>query len=121
MDAKRFGVATIVGGIVLFVVGYLIFDMMFGSFYAANVGSAPFASHSSPSNAPPLHVPSFSPSFATSSPAQTGHGCVGLTPKYRSPAIVADSSAAPVSLSTKPATSVVSRSRKHEGPPPHML
>jgi hypothetical protein len=40
MDAKRFGVATLVGGVVLFAVGYLIFDMAFGSFYAANVGSA---------------------------------------------------------------------------------
>ena len=40
MDTKRFGVATLVGGIVLFAVGYLIFNVMFASFYAANIGSA---------------------------------------------------------------------------------
>jgi hypothetical protein len=40
MDTKRFGVATLVGGIVLFAVGYLIFNVMFAGFYAANVGSA---------------------------------------------------------------------------------
>ena len=40
MDAKRFGVATIVGAIVLAVVGYLIFNVMVAGFYAANVGSA---------------------------------------------------------------------------------
>jgi uncharacterized membrane protein len=40
MDTKRFGVATLVGGIALFAVGYLIFNVMFASFYAANVGSA---------------------------------------------------------------------------------
>jgi len=40
MDAKRFLTGTIVGGIVLYVVGYLIFNVAFASFYAANVGSA---------------------------------------------------------------------------------
>ena len=40
MDTKRLLTGTIVGGIVLFAVGYLIFDMLFASFYAANVGSA---------------------------------------------------------------------------------
>src|SRR5215467_3015663 len=40
MDAKRFGVATVVGGIVLYALGYLIFNVMFAGFYAANVGSA---------------------------------------------------------------------------------
>ena len=40
MDAKRFATGTIVGGIVLFFTGYLIFELAFGSFYTANVGSA---------------------------------------------------------------------------------
>jgi hypothetical protein len=40
MDAKRFLVGTIVGGIVLYAVGYLIFSMLFAGFYAANAGSA---------------------------------------------------------------------------------
>src|SRR5262249_20764356 len=40
MDAKRFVVGTLVGGVVIFVVGYLIFTVIFGSFYAANAGSA---------------------------------------------------------------------------------
>ncbi len=40
MDTKRFLAGTIVGGIVLYAVGYLIFSMAFASFYAANAGSA---------------------------------------------------------------------------------
>lgn len=40
MDTKRFGIATLVGGIVLFAVGYVIFNVIFASFYAANAGSA---------------------------------------------------------------------------------
>ena len=40
MDTKRFLAGTIVGGIVLYVVGYLIFTMAFASFYAANAGTA---------------------------------------------------------------------------------
>ena len=40
MGTKRFLAGTIVGGIVLYVVGYLIFSMAFASFYAANVGTA---------------------------------------------------------------------------------
>jgi hypothetical protein len=40
MDVKRLAIGTIVGGITLYVVGYLIFELAFGSFYAANVGSA---------------------------------------------------------------------------------
>jgi hypothetical protein len=40
MDAGRFVTGTIAGGITLYVLGYLIFSMMFASFYAANAGSA---------------------------------------------------------------------------------
>jgi uncharacterized membrane protein len=40
MDAKRFVVGTLVGGVVLYVVGELIFTVAFAAFYAANVGSA---------------------------------------------------------------------------------
>jgi hypothetical protein len=40
MDAKRFVIGTLVGGIVLYATGYLIFNLAFASFYAANVGSA---------------------------------------------------------------------------------
>jgi hypothetical protein len=40
VDTKRFLTGTIVGGIVLYIVGYLIFSMAFASFYAANTGSA---------------------------------------------------------------------------------
>ncbi len=40
MDAKRFVAGTLVGGVVLYVVGYLIFTVAFGRFYAANAGSA---------------------------------------------------------------------------------
>lgn len=40
MDAKRFLAGTVVGGIVLYAVGYLIFTMAFASFYAANAGAA---------------------------------------------------------------------------------
>ena len=40
MDAKRFVMGTLVGGITLFVVGYLMFDLAFANFYAANAGSA---------------------------------------------------------------------------------
>ena len=40
MDAKRLTVATLVGGIVLYAVGYLIFTKAFAGFYAANVGTA---------------------------------------------------------------------------------
>jgi hypothetical protein len=40
MDAKRFLAGTIVGGIVIYAVGYLIFSMAFASFYAANAGTA---------------------------------------------------------------------------------
>jgi len=40
MDIKRFIIGTVVGAITLLVLGYLIFDMAFGEFYAANGGSA---------------------------------------------------------------------------------
>lgn len=40
MDAKRFVIGTLVGGIVLYAVGYLIFGVVFAGFYAVNVGSA---------------------------------------------------------------------------------
>lgn len=40
MDPKRFLIGTVIGGVVLFALGYLVFDLMFGDFYAANSGSA---------------------------------------------------------------------------------
>lgn len=40
MDTKQLATGTIVGGITLFVLGYLIFDLAFASFYLANAGSA---------------------------------------------------------------------------------
>ena len=33
-------IGTLVGGVTLYVVGYLMFDVTFGAFYASNVGSA---------------------------------------------------------------------------------
>ena len=40
MDTKRFATGTIVGGVVLFAAGWLIFSKLFAAFYAANGGSA---------------------------------------------------------------------------------
>ncbi len=40
MDTKRLLAGTIVGGVALYAVGYLIFTVAFGDFYAANAGSA---------------------------------------------------------------------------------
>ena len=40
MGAKRFVVGTLVGGVVLYAVGYVIFTRAFAAFYAANAGSA---------------------------------------------------------------------------------
>ena len=40
MDTKRLVTGTVVGGIVLYGVGYLIFTKAFASYYAANAGSA---------------------------------------------------------------------------------
>lgn len=36
MDAKRFVTGTVVGGVVLFATGYVIFNMLLAGFYAAN-------------------------------------------------------------------------------------
>lgn len=40
MDKKRIVIGTVVGGIAMYVLGYLIFELAFGGFYARNVGSA---------------------------------------------------------------------------------
>ena len=40
MDIKRFIIGTVVGAITLYILGYLIFDLVFAEFYAANAGSA---------------------------------------------------------------------------------
>jgi len=40
MNAKRLVIGMLFGGIVIYALGYLIFILAFGSFYAANVGSA---------------------------------------------------------------------------------
>ena len=40
MDVKRFGIGTLVGGITVYALGWVIFQKAFASFYAANVGSA---------------------------------------------------------------------------------
>lgn len=40
MDIKRLVIGTLVGGIVMYALGYLIFDLAFGDFYTANRGSA---------------------------------------------------------------------------------
>ncbi len=40
MDIKRFIIGTVVGAITLYILGYLIFDLAFAEFYAANAGSA---------------------------------------------------------------------------------
>jgi hypothetical protein len=41
MDAKRFVIGTLVGGITIFFVGYLLFEFLpIGDFYVSNVGSA---------------------------------------------------------------------------------
>jgi hypothetical protein len=40
MDMKRLIVGTVVGGVVGEVLYYLVFDAMFGEFYAANIGMA---------------------------------------------------------------------------------
>ena len=40
MDAKRSLIGALVGAIMLYATGYLIFDLAFENFYRANVGSA---------------------------------------------------------------------------------
>ena len=40
MTTQRFAIGTLVGGLVLFFVGYLIFGIVFVSFFAANTGTA---------------------------------------------------------------------------------
>ena len=40
MDIKRLIIGTVVGAITLYILGYVIFDLAFGEFYAANAGSA---------------------------------------------------------------------------------
>ena len=40
MDAKRSLTGALVGAIVLYATGYLIFDLAFANFYSTNVGSA---------------------------------------------------------------------------------
>ena len=40
MDTRRLLIGTMVGGVTVFVLGYLIFDLAFAAFYAANAGSA---------------------------------------------------------------------------------
>ena len=40
MDIKRFIIGTVVGGITLLVLGYVIWNMLFVDFFAANAGSA---------------------------------------------------------------------------------
>jgi hypothetical protein len=47
MNPKRLLIGTIGGGIVLFVVGYLMFSVAFDSFYRANIGSATGVSRAS--------------------------------------------------------------------------
>ena len=40
MDIKRLIIGTVVGGIALYILGYVIFGLAFADFYAANRGSA---------------------------------------------------------------------------------
>lgn len=40
MDTKRLAIGTLIGGITLHVVGYLIYVVLFSEFFAANAGSA---------------------------------------------------------------------------------
>lgn len=40
MKTKRLVIGTLAGGIVMYLVGYLIWDLVFADFFAANAGSA---------------------------------------------------------------------------------
>jgi uncharacterized membrane protein len=47
MDAKRIVVGTIVGALVIYALGFLIFNVIMESFYAANMTSVPGVFHES--------------------------------------------------------------------------
>jgi hypothetical protein len=47
-DPKRVLLAVLVGGVVLFASGYLIFNVLFAAFYTANAGSATSVDRDSP-------------------------------------------------------------------------
>ena len=40
MTLQRLAIGTVVGGLVLFILGYLIYGVLFASFFATNVGTA---------------------------------------------------------------------------------
>ena len=40
MTTQRFAIGTVVGGLVLFFLGYLVFGVVFADFFAANAGTA---------------------------------------------------------------------------------
>jgi hypothetical protein len=40
MTTQRFAIGTLVGGLILFFLGYLIFVVVFGDFFTANAGTA---------------------------------------------------------------------------------
>jgi len=40
MNMQKLAIGSVVGGIVLFVLGYIIFDVLVADFYAANAGAA---------------------------------------------------------------------------------
>jgi hypothetical protein len=48
MNMKRLAIGRIVGGIILYIVGYLIFDVAAGDFYAANQGPVSGAHRDAP-------------------------------------------------------------------------
>jgi len=52
MDMKRLVIGTIVGGIILYVMGYVIFELAAGDFYAANRGPASDAFRDAPTQWP---------------------------------------------------------------------
>ena len=39
MDTKRILIGTLAGGVAMYVLGYLIFDVLFGAFYASSVAT----------------------------------------------------------------------------------
>ena len=41
MDMKQLTIGTIIGGVTLYVTGYVLFDLLAGDFYAANINAAP--------------------------------------------------------------------------------